>query len=159
VTGELGASAAGLLALEGDVEGFGRLKGRHLRPRPRVEAGLAASRLGVGAMIDLSDGLASDVRRVCERSGVGCEVDLGLLPVAADTRELAASLGREPGVLAATGGEDYELLVCAPERVLRVLAETVEVPVTIVGRVTKSGVEFGNGGDTVERLSGWDHFA
>jgi thiamine-monophosphate kinase len=159
VTGELGASAAGLLALEGDVEGFGRLKGRHLRPRPRVEAGLAAARLGVGSMIDLSDGLASDVRRVCERSGVGCEVDLGLLPVAADTRELAASLGREPGVLAATGGEDYELLVCAPERVLRVLAETVEVPVTIVGRVTKSGVEFGNGGDTVERLSGWDHFA
>jgi thiamine-monophosphate kinase len=159
VTGELGASAAGLLALEGDVEGFGRLKGRHLRPRPRVEAGLAAARLGVGSMIDLSDGLASDVRRVCERSGVGCEVDLGLLPVAADTRELAASLGREPGVLAATGGEDYELLVCAPERVLRVLAETVEVPVTIVGRVTKSGVDFGNGGDTVERLSGWDHFA
>jgi thiamine-monophosphate kinase len=159
VTGELGASAAGLLALEGDVEGFGRLKGRHLRPRPRVEAGLAAARLGVGSMIDLSDGLASDVRRVCERSGVGCEVDLGLLPVAADTRELAASLGREPGVLAATGGEDYELLVCAPERVLRVLAETVEVPVTIVGRVTESGVDFGNGGDTVERLSGWDHFA
>jgi thiamine-monophosphate kinase len=160
VTGELGASAAGLLALEEGIDGFRRLKERHLRPRPRVEAGLAAARLGVGAMIDLSDGLASDVRRVCERSGVGVRVDLGLLPVAADTRELAASLGRrDPGVLAATGGEDYELLVCAPERVLRVLAETVEVPVTIVGRVTESGVDFRHGDDAVETLSGWDHFA
>ena len=159
VTGELGASAAGLLALEEGIDGFRRLKERHLRPRPRVEAGLAAARLGVGAMIDLSDGLASDVRRVCERSGVGCRVDLDLLPVAADTRELAASLGREPGVLAATGGEDYELLVCAPERVVRILAETVEVPVTTVGRVTESGVDFRHGGDAVEALSGWDHFA
>ena len=158
VTGELGASAAGLLALEEGIDGFRRLKERHLRPRPRVEAGLAAARLGVGAMIDLSDGLASDVRRVCERSGVGCRVDLDLLPVAADTRELAASLGREPGVLAATGGEDYELLVCAPERVVRILAETVEVPVTTVGRVTESGVDFRHGGDAVEALSGWDHF-
>ncbi len=159
VTGELGASAAGLLALEEGKDGFERLKIRHLRPRPRVEAGLAAARIGVGAMIDLSDGLASDVRHVCDKSGVGCRVDLDLLPIAADTRELAASLGREPGVLAATGGEDYELLVCAPERVLRALAEAVEVPVTIVGRVTGSGVDFRRGDDAVEALSGWDHFA
>ena len=159
VTGELGASAAGLLALEGGVDGFGRLKGRHLRPRPRVEAGLAAARLGVGAMIDLSDGLASDVRHVCERSGVGCEVDLDRLPVSDDTRKLATSLGRDPGALAAGGGEDYELLVSAPERVLQALVEAVEVPVTVVGEVTPSGIAFRRGDETVEDLSGWDHFA
>ena len=158
VTGELGASAAGLLALEGGRGGFERLEGRHLRPRPRVEAGLAAARLGAGAMIDLSDGLVSDVRRVCEASGVGCRVDLDLLPVSDDTRELAASLGRDPGVLAATGGEDYELLVSAPERVLKALAEAVEAPVTVVGEVTGSGIGFRRGGAAVERLSGWDHF-
>ena len=160
VTGELGASAAGLLALEGELEGFGRLKERHLRPRPRVEAGLAAARLGVGAMIDLSDGLASDARRICEMSGVGCGVDLDRLPISDDTRELAASLGRDPAVLAATGGEDYELLVCAPERVLGEIAEAAEVPLTVVGEVTGLGeVVFRRGGDVVEGLSGWDHFA
>ena len=118
-----------------------------------------AARLGVGAMIDLSDGLASDVRHVCEKSEVGCRVDLELLPISDDTRELAASLERDPEVLAATGGEDYELLVSAPERVLRNLAETVEIPVTVIGEVTSSGVDFRRGDDTVENLSGWDHFS
>ena len=160
VTGELGASAAGLLALEEAREGFGRLKRRHLRPRPRVGAGRAAARLGVGAMIDLSDGLASDVRHVCESSGVGCRVDLDALPISNDTRELASSLGKDAGALAATGGEDYELLVSAPERVLGVLAETAGVPVTVVGEVVAgSGISFRSGGRTVEDLAGWDHFA
>ena len=159
VTGELGASAAGLLALEGGVDGFGRLKERLLRPRPRVGVGLAAARLRVGAMIDLSDGLASDVRHVCAASGVGCAVDLDRLPVSDDTREFAASLGRDPGALAAGGGEDYELLISAPERVLEDLAEAVEVPVTVVGEVTLSGIAFRRGNGMVEGLSGWDHFA
>ncbi len=158
VTGELGAAAAGLLALEKERDGFQRLKERHLRPRPRVGAGREAAQLGVGAMIDLSDGLASDIRRVCEASGVGCRVDLGLLPISDDTRELAASLGEDPALLAATGGEDYELLVSAPEQVLRTLSETVEVPVTVVGEVTRSGMDFRRGDDPVEGLSGWDHF-
>ena len=159
VTGELGASAAGLLALEVGKDGFDRLKERHLRPRPRVEVGLAAGRLGVGAMIDLSDGLASDVRHVCEKSGVGCSVDLELLPVSDDTRELAAVLKRDPGILAATGGEDFELLISAPEGVLKALTEIVETPVTVVGEVTGSGIHFRRGRDAVEDLSGWDHFA
>ena len=159
VTGDLGASAAGLLALEGGTGGFGRLKERHLRPRPRVEAGRAAGRLGVGAMIDLSDGLASDVRHVCEMSGVGCVVDLDKLPVSEDTRRFAANLDRDPLMLAATGGEDYELLVSAPERVLGELAEAAGVPVTVVGEVTGSGeVVLRRQGEVVEDLSGWDHF-
>jgi len=160
VTGELGASAAGLLALEGGVEGFERLKGRHLRPRPRLRVGRAAARVGAGAMVDLSDGLASDARRICEMSGVGCMVDLDKLPISDDTLKLAARLGRDLGMLAATGGEDYELLVCAPERILGEIAEAAEVPLTVVGEVTGSGeVVFRRGAGVVEDLSGWDHFA
>jgi len=159
VTGELGASAAGLLALENGRTGQERLIRRYLRPGPRLEAGPVAARLGAGAMIDLSDGLASDVRRVCERSGVGCSVDLDLLPVEDDTRELATALGRDPEVLAATGGEDYELLICAPEPVLDVLAGSVGVPVTVIGEVTQGDVGFRRGDEPVEGLSGWDHFA
>jgi thiamine-monophosphate kinase len=159
VTGELGASAAGLLALESGATGPERLVEKHLRPTPRVEAGRAAARIGVGAMIDISDGLASDTCRVCERSGVGCRVDLNLLPVAEDTRELVESLGQDPEVLAATGGEDYELLISASEQALEALAESVEVPVTRIGEVTDGGgVVFSRGGEVVEGLSGWDHF-
>ena len=160
LTGELGASAAGLLALEDGASGPERLVRRHLRPEPRVEAGLVAARLGVGAMIDLSDGLASDVRHVCERSGVGCRVDLDLLPVADDTREFVESLGHDPRILAATGGEDYELLISAPAPVLDALAQSVQVPVTRIGEVTDGAeVVFRRGGEPVEGLSGWDHFS
>ncbi|HET7273322.1 MAG TPA: thiamine-phosphate kinase [Rubrobacter sp.] len=158
VTGELGAGAAGLLALEDDGSPD-RLVRKYLRPEPRLEAGHVAARLGAGAMIDLSDGLASDVRRVCERSGVGCSVDLDLLPVEDDTRELAESLGRDAEILAATGGEDYELLICAPERVLDALAEEVDVSVTVIGEITQGDVGFRRGNEPVEGISGWDHFA
>ena len=159
VTGELGAGAAGLLALENGGSGFERLVRRYLRPEPRIEAGRVAAELGVNAMIDLSDGLASDVRRVCERSGVGCDLNLDLLPVKDDTRELATSLGREPSILAATGGEDYELLISAPERILDALADNVGVTLTVIGEVTRNGVSFKRGNENVEGLSGWDHFA
>ena len=158
VTGELGASAAGLLALEQGETNPERLVRRCLRPDPRLEAGSVAARLGADAMIDLSDGLARDVRHVCDRSGVGCVVDLDLLPVEDDTRELARSLGRDPEVLAATAGEDYELLICAPGAVLDALAESVEVPLTVIGEITVGDVIFRRGSETVEGLSGWDHF-
>jgi thiamine-monophosphate kinase len=159
VTGELGASAAGLLALRSGEAGPQRLVRKHLRPEPRVAAGRAAASVGINAMIDLSDGLASDVRHICELSGVGCRVDLGRLPIAGDTREFAKSLGREPEILAARGGEDYELLMAAPEPVLKALAASVEVPVTVIGEVTEGGVVFERGGESVEGLAGWDHFS
>ncbi len=159
VTGELGASTAGLLALESGDAGPERLARKHLRPEPRLAAGRAAARLGVHAMIDLSDGLASDVRHICERSGVGCRIDLDLLPIAGDTREYLRSVGRDPETLAATGGEDYELLVAAPEEVVETLAVESEVPVTVIGEVTGEGVVFLRDGEPAYGLSGWDHFA
>ncbi len=158
VTGELGASAAGLLALENSHAGPERIMRKHLRPEPRVTLGRAAARLGAHAMIDLSDGLASDVRHICERSGVGCRVNLDLLPVAGDTREYLCSAGRDPEILAATGGEDYELLIAAPQEVVEALTVESEVPVTMIGEVTEKEVVFLHDGEPVENLSGWDHF-
>jgi thiamine-monophosphate kinase len=158
VTGELGASAAGLLALENGHAGPERLVKKHLRPEPRVTLGHVAARLGAHAMIDLSDGLASDVRHICEKSGVGCRVNLDLLPVAGDTREYLRSAGRDPEILAATGGEDYELLIAAPQKLVEALTAESEVPVTVIGEATEKEVVFLRGGEPVENLSGWDHF-
>ncbi len=159
VSGELGASAAGLLALEDGMDGYSRLVRKHLRPEPRVEAGFVAAKLGAHAMIDISDGLASDVRHICEKSGVGCEINLDLLPLSEDARSLAASLDRDVLSLAATGGEDYELLVAAPGSILDELARSIEIPLTIIGEVVGRGIVFERGGGVVEDLSGWDHFS
>lgn len=159
VTGELGASSAGLLALESGNPDPGRLIHKHLRPEPRVAAGQAAARLDAHAMIDLSDGLASDVRHICEKSGVGCRIETNRLPVAGDTREYLDSHGYVPESLAATGGEDYELLIVAPETLIEALAPGLEVPLTVIGEITDSGVEFLQNGEKVEDLSGWDHFS
>jgi thiamine-monophosphate kinase len=158
VTGELGASAAGFLALEGGAREPERLVRKHLRPEPRVETGLEAARLGVHAMIDLSDGLASDARHVCEQSGTGCRIDLDRLPVAADTREFLLSRGSEPERLAATAGEDYELLIAAPRKTLEELAARTDPPLTVIGEITEGGIEFLRGAERAEPLSGWDHF-
>lgn len=160
VTGELGASAAGFLVLESGGDNPERLVRKHLRPEPRVGAGLVASEVGVHAMIDLSDGLASDVRHICEQSGVGCRIDLGKLPVAEDTRRAARTFDRDAEVLAATGGEDYELLMTAPEQMLKDVAQRTDVPLTVVGEVTeREEILFFRDGVVVEGLSGWDHFA
>ena len=86
-------------------------------------------------------------------------MDLDLLPVEDDTRQLARSFGHDPAVLAATGGEDYELLISAPEQTLDALAESIRVPLTVIGEVTPNDVAFRRGNEIVEGLSGWDHFA
>jgi thiamine-monophosphate kinase len=114
VTGTLGGSAAGLAVLEGRArcpDGAG-LAARHLRPRPRLAEGARLAGAGVHAMLDLSDGIASDALRIAEESGVTVALDAAALPLAPGVEEVAHALGRAPAELAATGGEDYELCVC-----------------------------------------------
>ncbi len=159
VTGTLAESAAGLAVLRDpqlrDVPGAVECSERHRRPHPRLAEGAVLAPI-VHAMMDLSDGIATDVRRFARRSGVHIVVDLDALPMHEDIVPIAQAIGVIPGVLAATGGEDYELLVAMAAADVA----SCGVPLTVIGSVSAgpAAVRFvGAGADAA--LRGWDHLA
>jgi thiamine-monophosphate kinase len=130
-------------ARAGDLVGVtGTLGGRATRPMPRLREGRALAPAGVHAMIDLSDGLATDAEHLAQSSGVALKLDLERLPTDERTERTAAALGVAPWQAAASAGEDYELCVCAPrKRADRVSAacERVGTKLTWIGHVSEGG--------------------
>ncbi len=145
VSGSLGDSAAGLaLALSGDVAGLrdedrAHLLARHHRPEPRVALGRGLAGMdGVNAAIDLSDGLASDLGHICDRSSVGARVFIDRLPLSGALRRYCEAADADAVELALAGGEDYELCVTVrPDAVerARAAARKIGLPLTDVGEV------------------------
>jgi thiamine-monophosphate kinase len=172
VTGTLGGSGTGLLLLERkhagrDVAAGERLLERHLRPVPLIAAGRALAGAGVHAMLDVSDGIASDVARICERSGVAAEVHLAGLPLEEGVADIARDLGLDPTELAASAGEDYELLFAAPASArdgVEQAAASTGSEVTWIGRILErtggtddDAVRLLDEAGRSRRLRGWDH--
>lgn len=138
VSGTLGASAAGLRALQSDAKPdavASRLIERHMRPGPHVAAAAAAVRAGVRCAIDISDGLVQDLGHICAASGVGAELHADDVPVDKDARN---AYGDDARALALTGGEDYELLLVAPDDVLSSLGAAIDTPLTVIGHTVAS---------------------
>lgn len=160
VTGALGGAAGGLALLRSGSERSDdaalRLKGRQLRPEPRIAEGLWLAGFRPTAMIDLSDGLARDLSRILDAGGLGCRVDEGLIPVDPDLSTLE---GMDPLAAALTGGEDLELLFTidpASEAGIAAGAPT-GTPLTRIGDVTEGARTIGDASLEEWRDRGWDH--
>jgi thiamine-monophosphate kinase len=146
VTGELGGSEAGRLLLERGEREPAELIRRHLYPEPRLAEGRALAAAGATAMIDLSDGLATDAGHVADRSGVELRIRLADVPVARGVTPEAA----------VSGGDDYELLVTVPPERRAAAAEAAGL--TWIGEVASGGgvVLLGPDGP-VGGLRGYEH--
>jgi thiamine-monophosphate kinase len=149
-------------ARPGDLVGVtGTLGGRPRRPMPRLREGRAIAPAGTHAMIDLSDGVATDARHLAESSGVVLKLDLDQLPTDERTQHTADELGVPVWEAAATAGEDYELCVCVPrKRAERVSAacERVGTKLTWIGHVSEGwpGVVLRHEGRK-QTLTGFEH--
>lgn len=156
-----GARPGDLLSVTGRLGGS--ILGRHLTFRPRVREAQVLARLGVPrAMMDLSDGLSTDLRRLCAQSGCGAEIDAGRVPVHRDA--VRAGGPRSPLEHALRDGEDFELLLAHRPLAARTRAALRRARVSLVpvGRVVPASAGITlvtNGIVSALRPGGYDHLA
>jgi len=165
VSGTLGDAGLALLAEQGlyvNADELAFLRGRLHRPTPRLATGLALRGLA-SAAIDLSDGLGSDLKHICERSGLGATLYAERLPVSPGVAEYIADSG--DWALPLSAGDDYELCITVPEaRQAGIEALAAELPggLTWIGMMEACPglrVVLPDGRQTDDIPSGYDHFA
>jgi len=178
VTGTLGDSGAGLELLKSGVRGQGsgvrgkninsvlrsphsELIERQLRPVPRVEWGRRIALSGcASSMIDVSDGLSSDLFHLCEESGVGAVLRFDALPLSGALLKTAGRLNKPSFHYALSGGEDYELLFTVPAARVKTL-ESLHIQATEIGTITRGKTMLlmnAAGRKTALKPSGYNHF-
>ena len=176
VTGEIGAAAAGLAWLrEGEKAGdesVEELCQAHLKPVPRIEEAAILTKSGLlGAMNDISDGLASELHEIAQAGSCGARIWAECLPISRATDLMARRLGLDPQDWALYGGEDYELLFTVSggkkspfkvRKLCRSLSKMTGTPLTVIGRITSASglVEIVQPGGKIETLmpGGYNHF-
>lgn len=152
VTGDLGAAYAGLLLLERERKVFEKTPGvqpefsgkeylleRQLKPEARMDIVRKLDELNVipTAMIDISDGLASEILHLCEESKVGCHVYEDKLPIDVETSQVAEEFEIHPTTFALNGGEDYELLMTIKQEDYDKIKDQVDF--NIIGHMMDEG--------------------
>jgi len=175
VTGTLGDSFAGLKVF--DIKKKDKISPRleksadfvikrHSFPSPRIEEGkfLAENQLA-SSMIDLSDGIASDIKRISEQSKVGARILTESIPISKEMKELVNSFGEDPLEFALYGGEDYELLFTVRKQDLErltTLKESLNTPISHIGEIVKleEGINLVQKDNTLFPLdrTGYEHF-
>ncbi|MFW6290646.1 MAG: thiamine-phosphate kinase, partial [Mariniphaga sp.] len=151
VSGDLGGAYMGLQLLEREnevfkvnrdmqpqLEGYDYILGRQLKPEARADVVVAFEKLKIKptSMIDISDGLSSEIMHLCKKSHVGCRLFEERVPVDNQTRQMALEMNINPLVAALNGGEDYELLfTLSPEDAERIKNDP---DFTVIGEITEA---------------------
>ena len=175
VSGDLGAAFLGLTLLERekkiwmenpqiqpDLEGEKYIVGRLLKPEARKDIieFLETNNITPTAMIDVSDGISSDILHICKQSNLGCRLYEEKLPIAEDTKQAAFKFGLDPTVCALNGGEDYELLFTLKQEDYEKIVVNEEISVIGYMTVIEEGTKFfTKGGNTFDiTAQGWNAF-
>jgi len=175
VTGDLGGAYIGLLILEREkveflsnpnmqpkFDGLDYVLERQLKPEARKDIVEQFKQLGIKptSMIDISDGLASEILHLCKESGVGCQLYEDRIPLDATTSNMAKEFQIVPSVAALSGGEDYELLFTIDQKDYEKI-QTLSADVTVIGYMTddKGVAEMitPDGHVIPIKAQGWDH--
>jgi thiamine-monophosphate kinase len=175
VTGDLGGAFVGLQILAREKQEFVAnpnmqpkldkypyVVARQLKPKARMDIIHDLADLGVvpTSMIDISDGLASEVFHICKQSGLGVAVYEDKLPIDKETFETAAEFSMDPNTCALNGGEDYELLFTISQSDFEKIKNHPEIhTIGYMHEATKGKVMVTRGGNTIElKAQGWKHF-
>jgi thiamine-monophosphate kinase len=173
VSGNLGAAYAGLQVLERerrifesdkgiqpDLTGYDYILERQLKPEARKDIIdiLDKAEILPTSMIDISDGLSSDIMHICKQSNVGCRIYQEKIPIDEETAKTARELNLEPLICALNGGEDYELLFTVPLNKSEIVTGMTDI--SVIGHIT--GPDWGkklvtkDGGEVVLKAQGWN---
>lgn len=174
VSGDLGASYAGLrLLLEQSqqlqksgngfkpvLDDYKYVIQRHLTPTPRLSALDALKKAGVRphAMIDISDGLASEIQHICRQSYCGALLSAKDLPIHEETKKVADVFSQDADTYALYGGEDYELLITLPEADFKKLPEGVFTRIGVIKEEQTISIETPEGAEIPLQGKGYQHF-
>lgn len=154
-SGNVGKSAVGLELLRNNLKG--KSIKNHLEPKSRL--GLARKLVGVGvnSMIDVSDGVASEIRHICEESKVGAVIYADKIPISKNTINDTKKIGKDAVDFALYGGEDFELVFTANKNKLKQLKK---YDVTVIGEIVdrKYGIKLIKNNKKLNLESGFDHF-
>ncbi|MEA2037466.1 MAG: thiamine-phosphate kinase [Nanoarchaeota archaeon] len=153
VSGDLGSSTAGLNLFLKKIKGHSYVKNKHLEPKAQFHKVKKFLRY-IHAMIDVSDGLASEVKHICEESNAGAVIYADNVPIKDETVSAARAVGKNYLDYALYGGEDFELVFTVSEKNIK------KVKGFLVGEITKrKGIYlYSKGKEKLISKSGYDHF-
>lgn len=164
ITGFLGSSLAGLKIItekiETHMDNSSKFKVAHLRPKPHLMQGRLLSNAGIVSAMDISDGLVTDLSKLCKASRVSASIKAHSLPIDPLLKNL---FPKEYVLMGLTGGEDYPILFTSPPEIMQCILPKLPFPASTIGTILDGPpgnviVTDETGQDITPPLGGWDHF-